>query len=113
MGGTLVRVIAARFREAGAVSRAVSRLRSVLDVGPDDVGTAPLGGVDQPQDAKYLLAGRFRESRLDEIRSIIEADGGEIVADLDELRTRPRVSGRAPVPEPLARRPNVEWLRTS
>jgi len=85
----------------------------VLDVGPDDVETAPLGGVDQPQDAKYLLAGRFRESRLDEIRSIIEGDGGEIVADLDEVRTRPRVSGRAPVPEPLARRPNVEWLRTS
>lgn len=108
-----MRVIAARFREAGAVSRAVSLLRSVLDVGPDDVGTAPLGGVDQPQDAKFLLAGRFRESRLDEIRSIIEHGGGEIVADLDEGRTRPRVSRSVPVRETRGRTPNVEWLRTS
>jgi len=77
------------------------------------MATAPLGGADQPQDAKYLLAGRFRESRLDEIRSIIEGDGGVIVADLDEMRTRPRGRARAPVPEPLARRPDVEWLRTS
>jgi hypothetical protein len=94
-GETLVRVIAARFMEAEAASRVVSRMKARLDLGPDDVGIAPLGGADQPQGAQVLLAGRFREARLDEIRSIIERHGGEIVADLDEGRTRPRI---APTP---------------
>lgn len=89
-GETLVRVIAARFVEAEAASRAISRMKVTLDLGPDDVGIAPLGGADQPQEAKVLLAGRFREARLDEIRRIIQCAGGEIVADLDEGRTRPR-----------------------
>ncbi len=90
IGETLVRIIAARFMEAEAASRALSRMRVRLDLGPDDVGIAPLGGADQPQEAKILLAGRFREARLDEIRQIIQRAGGEIVADLDEGRTRPR-----------------------
>lgn len=90
-----MRVIAARFMEAEAASRVVSRMKARLDLGPDDVGIAPLGGADQPQGAQVLLAGRFREARLDEIRSIIERHGGEIVADLDEGRTRPRI---APTP---------------
>lgn len=87
-----MRVIAARFMEAEAASRVISRMKARLDLGPDDVGIAPLGGVDQPQGAQVLLAGRFREARLDEIRSIIERDGGEIVADLDEGRTKPRIA---------------------
>ncbi len=86
-----MRVIAARFVQAEAASRAISRMRSRLDLGPGDVGMAPLGGADHPQEAKVLVAGRFRESRLEEIRRIIQGDGGEIVADLDEGRTRPRV----------------------
>ncbi len=86
-----MRVIAARFVEAEAASRVIARMRSRLDLGPGDVGIAPLGGADQPLEAKVLLAGRFQESRLDEIRRIIQGDGGEIVADLDEGRTRPRM----------------------
>lgn len=83
--------------EAEAASRAVSRMRVRLDLGPDDVGIAPLGGADQPQEATILLAGRFREARIDEIRHIIQRAGGEIVADLDEGRTRPRrPSGASP-----------------
>lgn len=108
-----MRVIAARFREAGSVSRALARLKAHLDLGPDDVGVAPLGSVDQPRDADFLLAGRFRESRLSEIRSIIERDGGEIVADLDEGRTRPRASAGSSVPETRGRAASQEWFRTS
>ena len=89
-----MRVIAARFLEAAAASRAVSRMRAQLDLGPTDVGIAPLGGADQPLGTTFLLAGRFQESRLEEIRGIIERDGGEIVADLDEGRTRPREARR-------------------
>ncbi len=81
--------------EAEAASRVIVRMKARLDLGPDDVGIAPLGGSDQPQGAQVLLAGRFREARLDEIRSIIERAGGEIVADLDEGRTKPRI---APTP---------------
>jgi len=69
-------------------------MRAQLDLGPTDVGIAPLGGADQPLGTTFLLAGRFQESRLEEIRGIIERDGGEIVADLDEGRTRPREARR-------------------
>ncbi len=94
-----MRVIAARFVGAEAASRAISRMRSQFDLGPGDVGIAPLGGADQPLEAKVLLAGRFRESRLDEIRRIIQRDGGEIVADLDEGQTRPRTAaGKKAIP---------------
>jgi len=103
-GETLVRVIAARFMEAEAASRVVSRMKARLDLGPDDVGIAPLGGADQPQGAQVLLAGRFREARLDEIRSIIERHGGEIVADLDEGRTKPRIS-----PTPASPQGRAVW----
>ncbi len=98
-GETLVRVIAARFMEAEAASRVISRMKARLDLGPDDVGIAPLGGADQPQGAQVLLAGRFRETRLDEIRAIIERNGGEIVADLDEGRTKSRMTSSPAVPQ--------------
>ncbi|MDQ3553721.1 MAG: hypothetical protein M3395_04865 [Chloroflexota bacterium] len=94
-----MRVIAARFMEAEAASRVISRMKARLDLGPDDVGIAPLGGADQPEGAQVLLAGRFREARLEEIRAIIERHGGVIVADLDEGRTKPRIASAHAAPQ--------------
>lgn len=107
-----MRVIAARFMEADAASRAVSRMKARFDLGPSDVGIAPLGGADQPVGARVLVAGRFREARLDEIRSIIARDGGEIVADLDEGRTRPRSYSRPVDQRGQAPRAQSLWAGT-
>lgn len=86
----IVRIVAARFGDETAAQKAVAVLRSLLDLGATDVSVAPLGGVDQPAGPTSLLAGRFVDPRVSEVREIIRQAGGEIVADLDEGWTRPR-----------------------
>ena len=85
-----VRVLAARFATAEEADVAVTRLRRELDLGPDDVGLAPLGGADQPAGDAVVLAGRFREARVALVREVIAGAGGVMVADVDEGWTKPR-----------------------
>lgn len=88
-----VRVLAARFTDADAGQRALAQLRGSLDLGEQDVGLAPLGGADDLDTGAVLLAGRFRDTALPAIRSLIEQCGGVIVADVDETRVRSRSAG--------------------
>ncbi len=73
--------------------RALQQLRAAYDLGPNDAQTAPLGAADDP-DGLTLLAGRFYDTRVSDIRDSIEGNGGEIVVDVDEGWTLPR---RGPV----------------
>ena len=86
-----MRVLAARFATAEEGDHAIAHLRRVLDLGPDDVGLAPLGGADQPEGGSVVLAGRFREARVGEVRDVIRHAGGVVIADVDEGWTKPRV----------------------
>jgi hypothetical protein len=81
-------VLAARFADREAAGRVLQQLRASYDLGPRDAETAPLGEADDP-DGLTLLAGRFHDTRVGEIRHAIEGAGGEIVADLDEGWTHP------------------------
>ncbi len=93
LSGMIVRILAARFGDETAAQKVVALLRRRLDLGATDLSVAPLGGVDQPPGPASLLAGRFVDPRVSEVREIIRQAGGEIVADLDEGWTRPRAQG--------------------
>jgi hypothetical protein len=82
--------MAARFTDWDAADRTLADLRGRFDLDPSDVSVAPLGGSDQPHGSVFLLAGRFRESNVPQVRRIVEGAGGDIVADVDEGWTRPR-----------------------
>jgi len=75
--------------------RVLEQLRVACGLGPRDAETAPLGEADDP-DGSTLLAGRFHEARLQEVRGAIERGGGEVVADVDEDLTVPRGDRHAP-----------------
>jgi hypothetical protein len=53
-----------------------------------------------------VLAGHFSESQTGMVRSLVTESGGEVVADVDEQWTRPRIQlAAAPVAAPRAARP--------
>jgi hypothetical protein len=104
-----VRVLAARFTDAAAADRALAHLRHRLELGSDDASLAPLGGADQPTDGSVILAGRFRESRVPEVRRFMEASGGVVVTDVDEGWTKPRAGPASATPSWRG----GEWQRTT
>lgn len=104
-----MRVLAARFTDGAAADRALAQLRRRLELGAADASLAPLGGGDQPTDGSIILAGRFREARVLEVRGFIEASGGVMVTDVDEGWTKPRAGPASSVPS--WRRD--EWQRTT
>jgi hypothetical protein len=99
-----MRVLAARFPDRERASLALRRLNRRFRLGPRDVGIAPLGIPGERSETETVLAGRFPESRMAEVGRVVREAGGEIVADVDESRTRPRQaaprdghSGRVPM----------------
>lgn len=80
-----MRVVAARFTEAGQALAALDLLQRELH--PSDVAIAPLACVDQPAAADALLAGRFPDDLARAAVELVEGAGGEIVADIDESWT--------------------------
>ncbi|MEO7119097.1 MAG: hypothetical protein ABIZ34_09015 [Candidatus Limnocylindrales bacterium] len=86
--------MAARFVGWDAASGVLTQLRSAFASGPDDVSVAPLGG-DEESGSVFLIAGRFPDSDVVKVRSIVERGGGRIVADVEEQQTKPR--GRSSV----------------
>ena len=84
-----MRVLAAQFEDREIASRVLERLRARFELGPDDAQIAPLGVGSGARAAATLLAGRFREGRVDEIRALVEAEGGTVIADIDEGWTKP------------------------
>jgi hypothetical protein len=97
-------VLAARFADREAATSVLEQLRASFDLGPHDAETAPLGDMDD-HDGLTLLAGRFADAHLPQVRVHIERGGGEIVADVDEGWTHPRaVTGKGNPPR-VDRRP--------
>lgn len=85
-----MRVLAARFpdRRIAAAVRELLQLRLRID--PPDLDIAPLGVPGQPSTTETLLAGRFADDQTAEVSQLVRENGGEIVANVDEIWTRPR-----------------------
>jgi hypothetical protein len=107
-GDQHLRVLAARFADREAAARVLEQLRAAFDLGPHDAETAPLGAAGD-DDGLTLLAGRFHDSRLPDVRRSIERGGGTIVADVDEGWTHPerRPASPAAAARREERRPRV------
>jgi hypothetical protein len=86
-----VRVLAARFPDPRRASAALDALRGCLALADDDAAIAPLGTPGAGDEGEEtLLAGRFRENQVALVHSTVTHAGGDVVADVDELWTRPR-----------------------
>jgi hypothetical protein len=98
-------MLAAGFRDRTGASRAEAELRRVLDVGDRDLSMDDVGGTEEFVDgATVILGGRIRESRLEEVQTILRRHGGVILAAVPEPWGE--VLSRA-APEPRGRRHGV------
>jgi hypothetical protein len=102
-----VRVLAARFPDRQRASAALAGLRHRLRLAEDDAAIAPMGTPgERAAGDETVLAGHFSESQTRTVRSLVTQSGGEVVADVDEQWTRPRLHlAAAPVAAPRAARP--------
>jgi hypothetical protein len=96
-----MRVLAARFSDRRIASAVIELLQRRLHVAAPDVDIAPLGMPGQPSANDTLLAGRFSDAQAPEVAQMVRDAGGEMVANIDEILTRPRVIPR-----------REEWNRT-
>jgi hypothetical protein len=83
-----MRVLAARFPDRGRASTVLGALCRRLPVDQSDVAIAPLGVPGEASDGETLLAGRFPEELTDQVGTLVNEAGGEIVVDVDEAWTR-------------------------
>jgi len=81
-----MRVLAVAFEDAHAAGLALEELRRRYSLGPDDASVAPLGGSDAPGPSA-VLAGRFDDAAVPDIRSFLAERGGTVVSDVDERWT--------------------------
>jgi hypothetical protein len=86
-----MRVIGATFSDRGDAERALAGLQETFEVGPNDASLALLGSSADRGDLT-LLAGRFPDERIQEVRQSIVSSGGKIVTDVDEAATRSRTT---------------------
>ena len=87
-----MRVLAARFPDRLRASAALDALQQRLQLSVGDAAIAPLGtpGEGDAGD-ETLLAGRFGDDQTGIVRAVVNSSGGEVVADVDEQWTRPRI----------------------
>jgi hypothetical protein len=85
-----VRVIAATFKDEESAGCALSELREAYDLAEDDAELAPLGVAGTESEDALVLAGRFRDERVEPIRRLVEEHGGSVVVNVDEAITRRR-----------------------
>jgi hypothetical protein len=84
-----MRVLAAKFPDRERAWAALSSIQQEIDNGVQ-VDIAPLAAETPAADNVTVLAGHFDEETTPEVVQIVEATGGEIVADVDERWTLPR-----------------------
>lgn len=88
-----MRVLAATFDREEAARAVLNTLRRRFDLSRRDASVAPLGSDDPRERGFFLLAGRFYDQRVSEVRRLVESFGGRLVEDIDEARTRPELAG--------------------
>jgi hypothetical protein len=94
-----VRVLAARFRDRQTASAALDALRRRLALADEDAAIAPLGTPGARDEGEAtLLAGHFHETQVALVHSTVTHAGGDVVADVDERWTRPRIVADASQP---------------
>ena len=82
-------VLAAGFKERVRASSAAAELRRVLDVDDQDLSIHEVGGTEEFVDgATVVLGGRIRESRLDEVQTILRRHGGVLLTEVPERWVR-------------------------
>ena len=81
-----MRVLAVAFEDAGAATQALEELQRRYALGPDDASVAPLGAVDGPGPSA-VLAGRFDDDEVADVRALLAERGGEVVSEVDERWT--------------------------
>jgi hypothetical protein len=95
-----MRVLAARFPDRRLASAVRDLLQHRLHPRPRELDIAPLGlltqPADEPADDCMVLAGRFLDEQAREVADLVREAGGEIVANVDEAWTRPRILQRRP-----------------
>ena len=83
-----MRTLAASFRTQSAAAAALVALGDVMPLARGQVRLAALGHPWYPAGVRgNLLAGRFDEHDVAEVRALIERFGGRIVTDIDTQRT--------------------------
>lgn len=85
-----MRVLAARFADRGAAATLLDQLKERYGLGSEDAAVAPLGETEGQREPGVLLAGRFDDALVAEIRRLFEERGGSLVTDVEEAITRPR-----------------------
>src|SRR5688500_2063183 len=91
-----MRVLAARFPDRSRASAVRDLLCRQLHLSPPDVDIAPLGVPGQESTTDTLLAGKFSDDQAPHVAEVVRECGGEIVANIEESWTRPRVVPRRP-----------------
>lgn len=85
-----MRVLAARFKGPLEARAVLDVLQRRLSISERDAAVAPLGIPGQGDSDDAVLAGRFPDESVALVAEFIRAAGGEIVANVDEARTKPR-----------------------
>ena len=86
-----MRVLAVAFEDARSARQALEELQRRYALGPEDASLAPLGGRDDGA-AAVVLAGRFADEVVPDIRALLAERGGEVVSEVDERWTHSSVS---------------------
>ncbi|MBA3777916.1 MAG: hypothetical protein H0X16_01165 [Chloroflexi bacterium] len=85
-----MQVLAATFANEHTARTVEAELRRRYELGPSDIDVAARGTAGAEDSHAVVLAGRFLEDRIGDVRAIVEELGGEIVAVVDERWTKPR-----------------------
>lgn len=93
-----MRVLAASFADAAAARSVLDELRDRFALRPGDASMAPLGDGDHSE-AKTVVAGRFEDDAVSDIRAVVAAYGGEVVSEVDERWTRSPLAHESLEPE--------------
>ena len=78
-----MRLVAATFADEAAAEDTLAELRARYELREIDADVAPLGS-SESSEGRAVLAGRFRESVLEDVEQLITARGGAIVTEVDE-----------------------------
>ncbi len=81
-----MRLVAATFADEATAQQVLSELRERYDLRTIDADVAPLGTSGDGASASVVLAGRFRESVVDDVEQLMRERGGAIVAEVDEAK---------------------------